>query len=233
LVDQCLDPSCHKVMRRDCASWRDEIAAALPSVLLRALDEKGEPLSQVDVSLEGRDEPLRANSEVEIDLDPGSYRLVARRSGYVEQSLDFQLAAGERAHVVTLRMTPVVAAPVAAPPPAEPPPETARPLNTSWPFFALAGVGAVGFAGLVGFGVAARNSEAALDDCSPACSPDVVDGVRTDYLLANVGLGVGIAGVTAAAAWLLFVPVSSEKDAVRVGLVPQPGGAATAFSGKF
>lgn len=64
----------------------------------------------------------------------------------------------------------------------------------------VGGLGAVGFAY---FGLSARSADVGLDACTPNCEPSKVDAIRRDYLLANVSLGLGLAGAfTASVLWL-------------------------------
>ena len=64
----------------------------------------------------------------------------------------------------------------------------------------VGGLGAVGFAY---FGLSARSADLGLDACAPNCEPSNVAAIRRDYLLANVSLGLGLAGVvTASVLWL-------------------------------
>ncbi len=63
----------------------------------------------------------------------------------------------------------------------------------------VAGAGAVGF---VYFGLSARLADQGLDACSPHCEPAEVGGIKRDYVMANVSLGVGLAGaLTASLLW--------------------------------
>lgn len=78
----------------------------------------------------------------------------------------------------------------------------------------VGGLGAVGFAY---FGLSARSADAALDACTPNCEPSDVDAIRRDYLLANVSLGVGLAGVVTASVLWLTSPAAHSP--ARAGVV--------------
>jgi hypothetical protein len=73
----------------------------------------------------------------------------------------------------------------------------------------VGGLGAVGF---VYFGLSARSADVGLDVCAPSCEPSKVDAIRRDYALANVSLGLGLAGVlTASALWLTSPSVEQPR----------------------
>jgi hypothetical protein len=81
----------------------------------------------------------------------------------------------------------------------------------------VSGVGAVGFAY---FGTSARSADVDLDRCTPNCDPSTVATIKRDYLLANVSLGVGVAGAIGAAV-LWFVIPGSEPARVAGGRAPR------------
>ena len=76
----------------------------------------------------------------------------------------------------------------------------------------VGGLGAVGFAY---FGLSARSADVGLDACSPNCEPAKVDAIKRDYVLANVSLGVGLAGALTAS--LLWVTSPGAERPARAG----------------
>jgi hypothetical protein len=76
------------------------------------------------------------------------------------------------------------------------------------------GVGVVGTAGFIGFGLTARAGDRALDACTPDCSREQVDDVRRDYFLSNLSLGVAAAGFLGAGVSLLLSPATPPKAAL-------------------
>jgi hypothetical protein len=82
-------------------------------------------------------------------------------------------------------------------------------------------VGVVGFAGFAAFGLLSKNrfnqleADCAAGVCPPASQNDIDQG-RTYQLLANVGLGVGIAGVATGAVLLIL----DRKQAARSATAP-------------
>lgn len=102
---------------------------------------------------------------------------------------------------------------------------------------AVAGLGA---AGMVLFGVATMMGDQKLAQLQEECGgarctdpkyADVVDSGKTFDLLANVGLGVGIAGLAAGTAMIVFG--GPRKAPATATLAVTPGGAALRFGGSF
>jgi hypothetical protein len=84
----------------------------------------------------------------------------------------------------------------------------------------------------------------ALLGCAPRCSDDVVDGLRGKALTADVGLGVGLGGLVAGAAWALVAVSSADAseggdEVARASVVARPwiapglGGAALGLALDF
>ena len=77
------------------------------------------------------------------------------------------------------------------------------------------GVGVVGFAAMgVLIGVAGGDLNQLRTTCAPQCDPSDVDAVHTKLVVADVALGVGIAGV-AVAAIALIVANTGHSDSKR------------------
>ena len=82
----------------------------------------------------------------------------------------------------------------------------------------LAGAGLVGAAGFVGFGVSARNARADLQaSCAPNCAESEVDAVRRDLVLANIGLGLAVAGLASAAVVVVLGQGDANKTTAAFG----------------
>jgi len=103
----------------------------------------------------------------------------------------------------------------------------------TWAYVA-GGVGAVGLATFGVFGLLNNSSFSTLEDDCPngRCPPgrnDDIDAGRRYQLLANVGLGVGIAGI--AAGTTLFILSAPSSEAPRTALRVAPG--AVSLEGRF
>ena len=76
-------------------------------------------------------------------------------------------------------------------------------------------LGSLSLAGLATFGVLAsigKSDEGALrNSCAPTCSASSVDAVRSKFLMGDIGLGVGVASLAAAAVWYVLRPTQHEQ----------------------
>ncbi len=80
-------------------------------------------------------------------------------------------------------------APKPEPKPAAPPPRTERPIPTA--AYVLGGVAAVGLATFGTLAILGRSQQADLEgSCSPGCSPEQVQPMKTKFLIADIGLAV-------------------------------------------
>jgi hypothetical protein len=82
----------------------------------------------------------------------------------------------------------------------------------------VGGVGAVSF---VYFGLSARSADRDLDGCTPNCDPSTVTTIKREYLLANVSLGVGLAGAIGASVLWFILPGSEPAARVAGGRAPR------------
>ena len=110
--------------------------------------------------------------------------------------------------------------------PADPEPPTAA----IW----VAASSLIGLTGFGYFGLKARQREGQLEEqCQPICTTSQVDEVRRDYLLANIGLGLGVGSLVASG--ILFLAHSSKSTASASKLAPtvQLSPASVGLAGSF
>jgi len=207
----CSSDSCPTPMHPDCQSWLKEVDAAIPKGVFDVRSTDGAALADAMVSVDLG--PARRLDAQPIALDPGAHDFVFMRAGHRELRERVVLAQGETTvrHFV---LEPLPAAENSALPLAPPPvPRAALDSGSSsatmWPAWVAAGVGAAGIASFSYFGLRGRSADRALDSCNPNCSVEQADAVRRDYLIANVSLGVGVAGLLGAGAWILLAPSAS------------------------
>lgn len=206
----CGGLACPVRMQSDCQRWLDDLERSTPTVIFRVRATSGELLSNVTVSIDGA-APRRLDGRA-LMMNPGEHRVVFQHPAHHVLQKPVFVTEGEKLEPREVTLHPLVraapaedrlaAAPVAAP-------------SSAWPV-ALAGVGVLGSAGVVFFGVRARNGEAALERCSPDCSRGHVDEVERDFLWSNISLGVGVAGLVGAGFWLLL-------DEQQVMVTPRHG----------
>jgi hypothetical protein len=110
--------------------------------------------------------------------------------------------------------------------PADPEPPTAA----IW----VAASSLIGLTGFAYFGLKARQRESQLEEqCQPMCTSAQVNEVRRDYLLANIGLGLGVGSLVASG--ILFLAHSSKSTAGASKLAPtvQLSPASVGLAGSF
>jgi hypothetical protein len=228
-LEVCTESACPAALRKDCIQWLSEVEQNLPLLEIDVVDPAGHALSTAHVTVDG---DTVTNGQA-VALDPGSHTLAADAPGMVTASQSLEIAKGEKRRT-TLTLAPQPAA--VAPPPSVHRPAPVLPI-------VLAGVGAVGIGGFIGFGIAGNSKRAELDAaaCKPNCAPSDVDTIKTDYVIADVSLGIGLASL--AAATVLFVvaassptrhPGESAWRSLVLGASPLPeGGGVVGVAGRF
>jgi hypothetical protein len=196
----CSRDVCPGIVRRDCTGWLLDVEKSLPSVVISATDG-GHDITDVKVTIDG----VAVAGKLEgkpISLDPGAHALHYEHGG--QPALDDQIVvrAGEKNRLVKVSFGTLAPplAPTTPPLPANKPTTVPAGKPPSPLAYVLGGVGVVGLVGWAYFGVSGdadvhnlRSTCGQLHDCSDAS----VSSARTKLVLADVGMGVGLAGVVA------------------------------------
>ncbi len=214
----CARDSCPGVVRAQCARWLKEVEVAIPSVVVRAVDASGADVIGARLSIDGRPQALDGQP---VRLDPGTHTVAVETDAGARKQERLLLLEGEASRRVIVRL-PKAASPAAA----------AGATASTWtriPLGAwiLGGAGLVALGGATYFGLAAKSELDGLQSsCSPHCTDARTQPGRTDALVFDVLLGVGVSAVAGALVWGLAFP-SRADDApppVQVGVEPLPGG---------
>jgi hypothetical protein len=234
----CAQASCPAVVRTDCTGWLRETDAALPTVVVHALDQRGMDVVGVRVFVDGvlLADGLRGTA---LAVDPGPHRFVYQASGSGEvASAEVLVAQGEKGRNLSVRFAVALepdgsrsAATVGPPPPGEG--------GSHAPVAAYV----VGAAGLAALGVFASFDAVGYSDyqglhngCGQThdCAPSDVDAVRTKLIVAGISLGTGVAAL-AAATWLfLDRPGATARAGVTgLDLRVSPEGGFVGIGGRF
>ena len=205
----CASPECPEVVSQDCTGWLGEVQRSLASVVVKAQNAGGEPLSDVSVFLDGTELSERAPTAA-IDVDPGDHVVRCVRTGFIPVEQTVRVSEGERGDEVDCRLaqaTPTApdAGRAKGDPrifqPLSPAPSQRGPLP--WIVWPLGGLGVAGVGTFTYFGLEGKAEENSLrakkTGCAPTCSPAQLEPVETKFLVANVSLGIGIAALAAAA----------------------------------
>jgi hypothetical protein len=193
----CAAETCTKALRLDCARWLEEVDAALPTVVFGAKDANGADVFDVHVFVDG--EPIEGHDQgkaVAIDPGPHTVRFVRTGASSVEQKI--LLRVGERNRLVFATFE---GPPKEKEQPKPPPPEGGG-ISTGAIIFGGVGVLALGSFGY--FAIAGANEKSRLrGTCSPGCTDEDVDTLRSNYIAADVSLAVGVVALGIAAYFLL------------------------------
>lgn len=204
----CVSDRCPAVVQPDCMRWLTEVEAAQPSLTFAAKGSDGKDVVDVRVFLDDNllTDALDGKS---LTIDPGSHRLKFERAGETPIEQVVVVREGEKNRLVAVSWAKDL--------PRSGSEGSGGAANTGTPP-AVWILGAVGVAGLATFGTFAaigmsRRSNL-KDQCFGNCAQSDVDSIKTDFLIADIGLGVGVVGLGVATA-LFFSNRSSggEKTA--------------------
>jgi hypothetical protein len=245
----CAQEACPNFVQTDCAQWLTEVQRELPTIVISVKDKHGDDTVDVKVSMDG--EPfLEALDGKGAAVDPGMHKFRFELEGADPIDQQILIRQGQKDRVVEVSFAKRGAQ---APEPspygnATPPPEAAPPADADSgkpgplrPYaYVAGGVGAAGILGWVAFGAMGRSKESDLrDTCSPNCPQSEVDSAKTKYLLANISLGLGIAGLgTGVALFFLSQPKgkpasNDQATSLKLDVRTSPGLAYAGLSGRF
>jgi hypothetical protein len=204
-VDVCNDPACPQALRKDCTAWLVELQESVPVLAVDVVDESGRPVPSAHVSVDGS----TVASGQSLTLDPGSHTIAADATDMIGASQTLDLAKGEKRHATLTLKARVIEKPDVP---------ASRPFPVAAVILASVGVAFVG--GFVGFGLAGNAKRADLDasGCKPNCAQSDVDTMKTDYVIADVALGVGLG--TLVVATILFIVAETSSPAKRSAMSP-------------
>ena len=195
------EDECPKMLATDCARWRGEVEAVLPTVRLEASDPQGRPVD-AGVLVDGAPLVSRLGGEP-VAVDPGErvFRFVGPDGASSEVRVT--LKEGEQARTVStvLGAAPAVAGPEAGEHAGAGGGERRHVPLATW---ILGGVGTAGLALGTVLTIHGHVDESTLrsSGCAPGCSPGAVDSIARQYNIAWISAGVGIAALgTAVVLW--------------------------------
>ncbi|HVW30575.1 MAG TPA: hypothetical protein VHC69_34705 [Polyangiaceae bacterium] len=221
----CAQDSCPSFVQSDCTQWLTELQREMPTVVLAIKDQNGADASGVKVTIDG--DPVTSEHEGSaIAVDPGRHVFRFELDGAAPIEREIVVRQGEKDRIVEVSFE--------RERPAPPPPAPVKPLapavddaamNKPGPLRPYAYVaGGVGAAGLIGFTVLglvgkSQENDLASSGCKPNCSKSVADDIRLKYVLADVSLGIGLAGLgTGVVLYFLSRPKPEHRE--RNGSLP-------------
>ena len=208
-LTRCGASACPGTLRDDCVRWYAEVQAATPSLVISFTDRDGKDRSDVAVTVDGERRAGALDGRA-LAVDPGTHRLALMTVGGESFATAVLVREGEHDRRVIVQAPPRAAAGVSG---------GSRPVPPlAW---TLGGVGLAGLATWGGFGLAALYAHPGLDTdlarCKPSCASGDVSTVRSRFIVADVGAGVGLLTL-AGAAFVLFTRPSATP--ATTALVP-------------
>lgn len=229
----CAQPSCPKLIQKDCAQWQSEVDERLPTIVIAAKDDAGKDVRNVTVTIDGK--PLtNAVDGRSIPIDPGAHKFHFESPGLEPDDTEAVVREGERARGIEGRLKrpgwqqrqqeqqqqqqqKVIDYPRE--------PET-KGGPGAWPWV-LGGVALVG-AGLGTYFTLSMFSD--VNSCKPHCSDDQINTIKTKNTLEIVSFAVGGAALVGA---IVVVVASSGSSSAQVKAMATPGGGRATFELKF
>lgn len=204
LLNVCAADACPQALRKDCVPWLGEVEKSMPLLTVEVTDGGGNVLDDARVTVDG--ETVLASRATQ--LDPGDHVVSVVAPHFAESTKHVALVAGDAKSIR------VGLAHLATPSPQEPAVKTVVPVAP----IVLATFGAVGLGVFAGFGVAGNSIRSDLDaqNCKPNCPASRVDAIKSDYIAADVALGVGLAFVVVST--IMFI-VSPWHETSKTALV--------------
>ena len=204
------DPSCPAPIRNECTSLYGTVENRLPTLVFSVVDDAGNDLTDVRVTsgdvaiangLDGRP----------VAINPGLHELRFELPGGEVLTKSVAVRQGEKDRIVAMKV-PKSALGSAAP--ASAASETAasegseadRRFSVPLASWISYGVGAAALVSWGTFALVGRNQEKGLVECSPECTStkrDDYDGMKRNYLIADISLGVAAVAVAAGTVILL------------------------------
>lgn len=239
----CADKACPAAISKQCADWVGEVDHDMPTIAFRAKDSTGKEIFDVQVEVDGQPVPGGISPKATA-AEPGSHKIRFTRADGTSVEDTFLLRAAEKDRIIELTFK-GPAGPAGPVGPGNPPPIVTPPPSSGggfrFPALAWIGLGVmvVGGAGTAAFAVMANSDESKLrTTCAPFCDASERSSIDTKIVLANVSLGLGIAGLGLTIISTIVANVGKKEAApaaTTTGLIvaPMPNGAALGWAGRF
>jgi len=251
LLKVCAEASCPTFVQTDCSQWLTEVQKDLPSIVIVAKDKEGADVTAVKVSIDGEVVATELDGK-SISIEPGRHRLRFEIEGAPPVEQPIIAKQGEKDREVKVSFRQAEAEEASNPYPAHkdegeqaPPAEEEKPKSPNKLRLYSYIAGGVGAAGIIGFGVFAIMGKSQQSDlesrgCAPNCPKDETDAAKTKLLIANISLGVGIAGLGTGVVLFILSQPKADKPAndealrrPRLDLGALPGGGYATVSSRF
>jgi hypothetical protein len=238
----CARAQCPDIVAKTCAEWLAQVEQRIPSIVLSAKDGSGADLLDVQVSMDGADLASKLEGRA-VEVDPGSHTFVfVTRAGRVEQVAAVKEGAKSQPIAVTIGSP--AASKVETKDKEELPDSPSETSTLRYVGYGAAGVGVVGVAFGVIFGLKASSKldESKKDPTSGGCDANDFCGpagkqARSDAqsaaTLSTVGFVAG--GVLLAGGITMIVIGGSSPKSPSARITPMLGanGGGMMLGGRF
>ncbi len=234
----CADKGCPAAVSKQCLEWVAEVDHDTPTIAFRAKDPSGKEVFDVQVFVDDKS-LVDGIAPKSFPVDPGKHRVRFVRHDGTTAEDTVLVRTAEKDRIIELSLKGASAATTG---PTEPPPagsggSSGGGFRFPWPAWVGVGLMVVGGVGTAAFALSANAEESDLRaTCAPKCDPSLQSSIDTKLILANVSLGLGIAGVGLAVIATIVANVGhKEPPAAATGLLlaPLPGGGAVGWAGAF
>jgi PEGA domain len=186
-VRVCTSSTCPGPIVADCGTWLGELELATPSLVFE-VEVDGHAAADAKVSVDGA--PVGDWSHA-LDVNPGNHTVRVEVPSFPPHEEQVVMAEGHRMRLVSVQLA---SSKASAPAPAESP----RPVPVV--VYPLFGVGLAGLASFAVFDGLGRAKQTDLEhSCQPHCSSHDLSSMKTEYLVGDISLGVGVAALVGAA----------------------------------
>jgi hypothetical protein len=213
-LQTCLNEACPAVLRSDCAGWLKEVEARTPSVVVESTSG-GSHVTDARLFVDGELHPSGIDGKA-MELEPGTHSFRVEASGAAPVTVEAIIREGEKLKVVRVEIPTTTPSrpqdPTNPDTPGVPGEEMQRPVP--WTVYAAAGVGVAAMAGFSIFAISGSSMKSDLDPCKPDCTEAQLSDVRTQFIVADVFLGVTALAIGAAAYLFLTRPTVSSTTAM-------------------
>ena len=219
--------TCPAILLTDCVRWQSEVDALMPTVLLRATDDRGRPIP-ARVLLDGT-LLLDRWTEAPVAVDAGDHTFRFETPTGLSQEVRVSLHSGERGRDVHAALFATAPAPVrltAGSPPSRPVPRAAWVVGGVGAFVLTAG----GALALVGHVQESHLSHSCAPHCTPAEVSTVVDLYDVAWVSAGVGAALLLTSLLVWRPWSSSVESRAQAASSSILVAPSLGGGLVKFS---
>lgn len=107
----CAEDACPALIRTECGELEATLIAQIPSIVVRAQDAQGRPISGARATID-EDRTLPSLSETPIPVDPGVHQIEVTLADGRRQTVNLSLSEGEKARPAVARFETPKARPV-------------------------------------------------------------------------------------------------------------------------